>query len=83
MSNLKEYWKQYIGKRVLMKERNSYSIKPYYDEAIVKEVSPSGERVCFDFSPQGGCRRVWRDADEYEVVEVLGVGTLGIEMQEG
>ena len=60
-------WKELVGKRVLVKE------PPYsaLSEVIVREVSPSGEYVCLDFSSQGGASRVWVKAEKYVVVEIL------------
>ncbi len=64
-------WFEYVGKRVLITRKlTGYAL----EEAIVVEVSPSGEYVCFDFSPQGGAKRVWRRADEYKLIEVLDGG---------
>jgi len=69
-------WKKYVGKRVLV--WNGYD----KSEVIVREVSPSKKHVCFDFSPQGGAKRVWRDASDYEVLEVLGDARIEEEIYE-
>ena len=61
-------WKDLVGKRVLITSKFFIDIS----EAIVVAVSPSGKYLCLDFSPQGGSKHVWREADDIVLLEVLG-----------
>lgn len=42
--------------------------KEYPDEVIVVEISPSEERVKFQY-PNGNC--VWKEAERYDILEKL------------
>lgn len=58
-------WTKHVGKRVLVGK--SYS-RNHFNETIVVEVSPSGERVKFRW-PSGS--EQWFLIDDYELIEVL------------